>query len=109
MPPMKERSSERIESLNVDPDRVTFFDLSKTGVCCLYKKKLEKGAVVSVKINDLQLKARVIYAIDRKDGARTGLQFIDTSPEIQKELNTLVEGFSRGIPVSCAIIEDSNQ
>ena len=58
---MKDRTSERIENITTEESgEGTFFDLSSTGVCCYHGKRIEKGTFVSVKINDLMLKARIV-------------------------------------------------
>ncbi|HUI92590.1 MAG TPA: PilZ domain-containing protein [Chitinivibrionales bacterium] len=101
---MKDRASERIEFVNVNGSQVpALFDLSKTGVCCFSAKKLDKGAVASLTINKLSIKARVIYSQDRLDGFRVGMQFIEVTPQQQETLNDLVDKFSRGVPLSCTI------
>jgi hypothetical protein len=103
---MHERTSERIEYVNVDATAdKSFFDLSATGVCCHFDRRLSTDAVVSVKINDAVFKARVIYCLERKDGFRLGLQFTDVAKDQQKKLNDNVEKFSRGVTLSCAIID----
>jgi len=103
---MLERTSERIEYINLDGEEAkSLFDLSTTGVSCLFKRKLAGDAVVSVKINDLVLKARVVYCQDRRDGFRLGLQFVEVSGEKQKTLNDRVEKFSRGVAIACAIVD----
>jgi len=103
---MNDRSSERIEYINTDGAADGFlFDLSATGVCCHYRKRVEKDSFVSVKINELTLKAKVIYCQERKDGFRLGLQYVQVSAEQQKTLNESVEKFSRGVEVSCGIVD----
>lgn len=100
---MKDRA-ERIEFLNLNgSNEPKLFDLSKTGVCCFSAKKLDKGVVASLKINTLSFKARVIYAQERTDGFRVGMQFVEVSAEQQKILNDLVDKFSRGVPLSCVV------
>jgi c-di-GMP-binding flagellar brake protein YcgR len=101
---MKDRTSERIEFLNLNgANEPKLFDLSKTGVCVFSAKKLEKGAFAYVKFNTLQVKARVIYWQERSDGFRIGMQFCEISSDQQKALSELVDKFSRGVPISCSI------
>jgi hypothetical protein len=101
---MKDRASERIEFLNLNgSSEPTLFDLSKTGMCGLSEKKLDKGAVATVKINTLTVKARVVYSIERTDGNRVGMQFFGLNVEQQKTLDDLVEKFSRGVPITCTV------
>jgi hypothetical protein len=103
---MLSRSSERIEHINNDGETErSFFDLSTTGICCLFNRRLAVNSFVAVKINDLTLKARVVYCNERKDGFRLGLQFIGVAEEKQRMLNDWVERFSRGVGLTCAIID----
>jgi hypothetical protein len=101
---MKDRSSERIEMLSVNGSQTpSLFDLSKTGVCCFSKEKLDKGIFVGVKINELFLKAKVIYCQERTDGFRVGMQFVEVNNQQQKMLNELVDKFSKGVPLVCKL------
>jgi hypothetical protein len=101
---MKQRKSERIELLHPNGTMSpSMFDLSKTGVCAFSAKKLEKGAFVFIKINTLRIKAKVVYSMERTDGFRAGMEFCDLTPEQTKGLSDLVDKFSRGIPISCAV------
>jgi hypothetical protein len=103
---MLERMSERVEHINLDDaNEKSFFDLSRTGICCLFRRRLVTDALVSIKINDLKLKARVVYCQERKDGFRLGLQFVDVSDDQQNKLNDRVEKFSRGVALTCAIVD----
>jgi hypothetical protein len=104
---MQDRVSDRIENLNFEEaGGRSFFDLSTTGVCCHYSKRLVKDSFVSVKINDLVLKARIVYCQDRQDGFRLGMQFNNVSGQQQKQLNESVDKFSRGVPITCGIVDD---
>ncbi len=105
---MKDRSSERIEYITLgDSESGTFFDLSATGAGCHFAKRLEKDSIVSVKVNDLVLKAKVVYCQERRDGYRLGLQFLNVSDEQQKTLDDCIAKFSRGVSVTCGIIDRS--
>lgn len=105
---MMERKNERIESLNpIGAEDLILHDLSSTGVSCLHTVEKQPNSVVTVKINDLVLEAKVVYCQKRKEDVRLGLNFINVSPENQKKLNDIVEKFSKGIPVSCSVIEDA--
>jgi c-di-GMP-binding flagellar brake protein YcgR len=103
---MHERASERIEYINTDgtTDK-SFFDLSATGICCHFHRPLAQNAAVSIKIGDLTLKARVVYCTERTDGFRLGLQFSEVSADQQKKLTESIEKFSRGVMLSCAIVD----
>jgi hypothetical protein len=104
---MQDRVSDRIENLNFEEagDK-SFFDLSTTGVCCFHTKRLVKDSFVSIKINDLVLKARIVYCQDRQDGFRLGMQFSNVSGQQQKQLNESVDKFSRGVPIACGIVDE---
>jgi hypothetical protein len=104
---MQDRISERIENLNFEESGgKSFFDLSATGLCCYHAKRFVKDSFVSVKINDLVLKARIVYCQERNPGYRLGMQFSTLSEVQQKELNACVDKFSRGVPIACGIVED---
>jgi len=103
---MLERSSERIEF--IDPNgsmKITLFDLSATGVCCLHSKIKQKDEEVSVKLNDLTVRAKVVYCQERTDGYRMGLRFWQVPADKQKALNELTDGFSRGLSIRCTIVD----
>jgi c-di-GMP-binding flagellar brake protein YcgR len=103
---MLNRSSERIEYINLDSQKEqSIFDLSTSGICCLFNRRLADDSSVSIKIGDLQLKARVVYCQERMDGFRLGLQFVDVAGEQQKKLNDSVDKFSRGVALTCTIVD----
>jgi hypothetical protein len=103
---MKDRASERIEFINLNgANEPALFDLSKTGVCCFSAKKKEKDGVATVRLNDMALKAKVIYCQDRTDGFRLGMQFQSVTADQQKKLDELVDKFSRGVPIACTVEE----
>jgi hypothetical protein len=102
----RQRANERIELLNSGDEQRVLFDLSKGGACCLYSKKLDKGQYVRITLDDLQLRARITYCIDRTDGYRLGMQFWSLDQAQQKGVDALVERFSRGVPVGCRLEED---
>lgn len=104
---MIERKNDRVELITpTDSKETSLFDLSSSGIGCFYGKAKEKGSYVKVKINDLSFRAKVAYCIKRKDNYRLGLQFWNILPERQKSLTDMVEKYSRGIPLSCEIIEE---
>lgn len=104
---MQERKSERVEMItSTGSSDASLCDLSRTGVSCFHNKSKEKESFVVVKVNDLSLRAKVAYCQERKTDFRLGLQFWNILPEIQKKLNILVEKYSKGIPVSCSVIDD---
>jgi hypothetical protein len=97
---VRQRAEERIELLNPGDGNV-LFDLSKG--CCLYPRKLEKGAFVRITIDTLTLRARITYSIERTDGCRVGMQFWGVSGPDLKHLEDLVDRFSRGVPLVCNV------
>lgn len=105
---MKQRSSERIEMLNSSGEPISLFDLSNGGACCFHEEKKGKGETVEVSIKDLSLKARVVYCQQRTDGYRLGLRFVDVPEDKQKMLTSLVDRFSRGVPLECQIEDDTS-
>ncbi len=107
---MFERKSERVEFLASDSvKQMPIYDLSKTGVSCYYSEIKEKNSFVVVKINDLLLRAKVIYCKKREKDYRLGLQFWNILPERQIKLNELVEKYSKGVPINCTIVEDKSR
>jgi PilZ domain len=103
---MQDRASERIEFINLNgANDPTLFDLSKTGVCCRHDIKQDKGSILTIVINDLRVKARVVYCQERQPGFRLGMHFEEVTPEQQKSLGDLVDKFSRGVPISCMVQE----
>lgn len=106
---MQERKSERIEVISADgtAQRV-IYDLSKTGLSCFCPKPKDKNSYVVVKINDLILRAKVIYCQKREKNYRLGLQFWNVLPERQVKLNDLVDKYSKGVPINCTIVEDTS-
>ena len=107
---MLERKSERIESITPHGSgEMPIYDLSKTGISCFHAEAKTKNSFVVVKINDLLLRAKVIYCQKRDKDYRLGLQFWNILPERQVKLNELVEKYSKGVPVSCKIIEEKDQ
>lgn len=103
---MKERISERVELLGVD-DGVTkaLIDLSSTGVAFIHPAEVKKGANLSVKIKDYVIDSVVVYCRQRADGYRIGMQFRNVPPDMQKGLKILVDEFSRGVPLTCEVVE----
>jgi c-di-GMP-binding flagellar brake protein YcgR len=106
MDELSKRLSERIE--NIDSDSLSMqklVDLSETGVCCLHDKAKEKGSVVQVEINSITARARVAYCAMRGKDFRLGLQFIELSPQVQKQIADMVDAYSKGVPVECRVID----
>jgi hypothetical protein len=101
--PMKpqERKSERVEHIAAaGEEEQTIFDLSATGASIFNDASIDEKTVVMLKINDLIVKAKVVYCTDRKEGYRLGLQFWNNDRETRDKLNTIVENYSRGVPVT---------
>lgn len=102
---MTQRDSERIENLSHD-ETGTIIDLSTSGIALLLSSPKEEGREMSLLINGIQAKVKVIYSIPRDEMFRIGLQFMRGSPDVQAMLPELVDKFSKGIPIICGL-EDS--
>jgi hypothetical protein len=103
----QERKSERVEFIAVDQARTNqIYDLSRTGVSCFHTEAKEKNSFVVVKINNLLLRAKVIYCQKRESDYRLGLQFWNILPERQAALNEMVDGYSRGVPIACSLVDE---
>lgn len=106
---MFERKSERIGFITPGgSEQMPVYDLSKTGVSCYHSKSREKNSFVIVKINDLLLRAKVIYCQQHENEYRLGLQFWNILPERQLKLNEIVEKYSKGVPIKCTVIEEKH-
>ncbi len=104
---MLERKSERIEFIAPGgSEQTAVYDLSKTGVSFFHAKPKEKNSFVIVKINELLLRAKVIYCQQRENDYRLGLQFWNILPERQLKLNEIVDRYSKGVPIKCALVEE---
>ena len=102
----QERRADRIEFLNHESsESEPLIDLSLSGVACYHSYPFEAGAIVQVRIDTLLVTARVVYCTERGKGFRLGLQFTDQVVEKQKQLNVLIDNFSRGVPVRYAIVD----
>jgi len=99
------RMRERIELLN-SGEKGVIFDLSATGAAVFSRASKQKNSQINLEINEVIFRANVIYCLERTDGYRIGLQFEKLSDEITKSLEDLVDKFSRGVPLSCRIVED---
>jgi hypothetical protein len=103
---MKDRGNERIELLSPDETvKNTLIDLSFSGAAMNWPVDLKKNDQVQVKIREYLLDAKVVYSQPRAKEFRIGIHFINVSPEVQKPLKTLVEEFSRGVPITFEIVE----
>ena len=105
MDDIRKRTSDRIEFLGAGPSGGRLIDISTTGACCYHEMQKEKDAEVLVKINDVLVKGRVVYCQQRGDGFRLGLQFHDLSDSTQRMIGEIVDGYSKGVPVNCSVVE----
>jgi len=106
---LRKRKAERIELLNVQTDNTTpLFDLSESGAGCFLNSKKAKGDTLILAIESLSLKARVVFCNQRTNGYRVGVQFVGVTREEEKKLISLVDTFSRGVPISC-VVKDYSQ
>lgn len=102
----QERKIERIEHLRVEGEDYgkVLIDLSMAGAAFYYSQEIRAKSKISFQIESLLVEGIVIYCHKRvDDGYRVGMRFCNVSPEIQNELTTLVEDFSRGAMVSYKI------
>lgn len=97
------RRADRVEHLGADPEKPEFFDLSTTGVCCHSARRHDKDSVVKVQVGELSVRGRVVYCMERTDGFRIGLHFVEQTPEARKAMEDVVEKYSRGVPLKCGI------
>jgi hypothetical protein len=49
----------------------------------------------------------VAYCQERDEGFRVGLEFWNISADKKKMIGEFVEGYSRGVPVTCSVVEHS--
>ena len=107
---MKDRGNERIEFLSGDDTiRNVLIDLSFSGAAMNCPTERKKDSRLSVKIRDYVLDAIVIYCQGMADGYRVGIHFINVAPDVQKSLKTMVEEFSRGVPIKFEILEQDEK
>ncbi|MBN1309662.1 MAG: PilZ domain-containing protein [Chitinispirillaceae bacterium] len=90
------RGSERVELLNVDGSE-TLINLSRTGVAFLHANPLEKNRLVTVRINEVPVRGRVVYCRKRTDGYRIGVRFNAGTAEEQSAVGRLIDSFSCGV------------
>lgn len=100
----KKRASERVQLLNAPQS--SLIDLSEGGACCMVAHKRERDDELTVVLDGLRLKARVVFARELSDAFRTGVQFYALSDENLEQLRKLIDLFSRGVPVSCTVTSE---
>ncbi len=105
MDDLKKRLSDRIEFLGSSSSHGVLIDISTTGACCHHTSAKEKGSPVLVQFNEVLVKARVVYCQQRGEGFRLGLQFAEMSSETQTMIDEIVDGYSRGVPVKCTVVD----
>jgi hypothetical protein len=94
------RKKERVEHIAAaGEEQQTIFDLSADGASVIYDRYIDEKTVVMFKVNDLPVKAKVVYCNDRTDGFRVGLQFWNNDQETRSKINTIVDSYSRGVSV----------
>jgi hypothetical protein len=103
---MKERDSERIEFLNIDGSGI-LIDLSTSGVALLLPEAIEQNSFAILYINDIEIKAKVVYSIEKGNGFRVGFQFQTINPEFGSSILDLVDKFSKGVPIKCRVCDSS--
>lgn len=103
---MKDRKAERVEMLSSECGKADrLIDLSTAGAAFLCSRELKPESKITLKINELMIDAHIVYCHQRaNDGYRIGTLFKNVSPEVQKGLEDLVAGFSRGTGVVCKVL-----
>ncbi len=93
-----QKRKERIEFLQPEHRAALgVVDLSESGAAIWHPKKQTGEATIT--IDKLELKAKLIYCMERVGGYKIGLQFMNVTPEKARILKELVEKFSRGVPL----------
>jgi len=105
---MKERDGERIQNLS-SGEPGTIVDMSTSGVALLLSAPRKKDSELNLYINEKCVRVRVIYSNEFEEKYRIGLQFLRGEPEIQAMLPDLVEKFSKGIPLTCALDDSKSK
>ena len=100
---MEERGSERIEFIDSAGE---LFDLSCTGAGFFSTLPRKPDELITIQINDLKLLSKVVYCQELQDGFRLGLQFQNMGEQDIQAISALVEGFSKGVPITFKIIEE---
>ena len=102
------RGSERVEVLDVDGSEM-LLNLSTMGIAFLHSDPLEKDRSVTVKINEVLVKGRVVYCNKRTDSNRIGVRFDAGTAEEQSAVKRMVESFSCGVPLKLSFEISSSQ
>jgi hypothetical protein len=102
---MIQRDGERIQNLDIN-EAGMLLDLSTSGIAMLLPVAKQKDSEIIVGINEMKLKAKVIYSIPKEEKFRVGLHFLLITPDKQTILSDLIDKFSKGIPLKC-FLEDA--
>lgn len=102
------REHDRVEFIAPDSS-AKICDLSPSGACVFRSESIDRNSFVKVRIGELVLRAKVIYCRRRTDGFRIGMQFWNVLPEKRATLNDMVDRFSKGVPLECAILEENGE
>lgn len=106
---MKDRINDRIEYLQPDESqKKALIDLSVSGAAFNCSAPENKGNKIQIKIKEHTIEAVVVYSQESFGGFRIGLQFKNVVPEVQKALKLWIDEFSRGVPLTCEIL-DTNE
>jgi hypothetical protein len=104
---LNKRATERIQLLNAPQS--SLIDLSEGGACCMVAHKGERDDALTVVLDGLHLKARVVFARESSDAFRTGVQFYALSDDTLEQLRKMIDHFSRGVSVSCTVTPEHAQ
>jgi hypothetical protein len=103
---MMSRKSERIEFIGADETTEVLVDLSTGGACCYNDSEKTAGSFIVLNINSVAIRAKVRYCQKKSDRFRLGLQFDGNSTEIQKKIHDLVDQYSKGVPLTCTVLDE---
>ncbi|MBF0432879.1 MAG: PilZ domain-containing protein [Fibrobacteria bacterium] len=94
---MVEKRSDRVEFLKpTDKIDMGLVDLSESGVAILHPNVETKGAWGLVTINELTVKAQIVYCAEIVGAYKIGLHFEEIPADKKLILKGLVNEFSRG-------------
>lgn len=101
---MAERKSERIEEISLNGTNLgDIFDVSEAGIGFHSSAAYDEGTQLFVKMNSVDLHAKVVYCKVMKEGAHLGLKYINLKEEHKVAIREAVSGFSKGVPVTFSI------
>jgi len=102
---MSQKRQDRVEFLKPDgQEQIGLHDLSESGAAFLHPKSLDVGRAVKLVIGGTGLNTKVIYSREQVGSFKTGVHFESVTEGQKKELASLVEKFSRGMPIEFEVV-----